>query len=356
MVHLKTRVFSFIALTGMFAGCTALAKEGYFVATDSFVAPAILSPDNDLVLDTKIKLEQILLEKGRAEQSLAECDGDIAAGKAAITELNGLKDFASNALAWTKTTTYQQASTGYADMQTLAAQKSALSKMLKRQSTLVDDSKKNLTAGLIQRQDYDRELQALDQVQIALFENVRTEMQSKLLLTQANMSQYSLRAGNKGSMPMPEQVMSMNMLITIECQALATEAALRAKVSERDRAKEELAKINTLEKELKARPIFRAIEQPLDIAFSPYTSLKGIAPGGKLMDCVWGVFHCKEVGKVVSIIPGETILPDIFGSGQVRGQFITLSLRKDMHDESMQSKVLRVRERKVVVGVRLAVK
>jgi hypothetical protein len=340
--YVKTRIFSLVALGIIVSGCGYLGQQVYFVAVDSFVAPAILSPDNDLVLDQKIKMEQILLEKGRAEESFAECNSDIEAGKKAIDKLNGLKDFASKALTWTKTTTGAQVMMGSADMATIATQKSQLNEMLERQELLVGDSKKNLDAGLVQKSDYDRELQTMNQLQIALFENERTKMQSELLFNQASMGQQALRTSG-GSMPMPEQVMSMNQLITIECQLLQTEADMRAKFDEKQKDQEELSKISQLQNELEARPIFKAMDKQQDIAFAPYSSLKGITPGALLMDCVWGLFACKEVGKVINIIPGETILPDIFGSGQTRGQFIALDLRKDKHDESMQNKVLRVR-------------
>jgi hypothetical protein len=339
--HFKARVFSFVALSGMVGGCGYVGQQAYYVGTDSFVAPALLSPQNDLVLDAKLKLSSLLLEKGRAEQSLNECEEDLKAGEQAVIKLNNLKDFSSKALTWTKNITGQQVISGSSDLKTLAAQRETLNQMLSRQAVLTAEAQNNLEAGLIQKPDLTKEVQALDTLQLALFENERSRMATNLLLSQASAGQQALYVN--GSAPMPEQVMSMNQLITIEVQLLQTEAEMRAKLAEKIKDQEELDKITQLEGELKERPIFKAMDKQQDIAFSPYSSLKGIVPGSHLMDCVWGIFNCRDVGKVVSIIPGETILPDIFGSGQVRGQFITLNLDKINHDESMQSKVLRVR-------------
>lgn len=341
--HISTRLFSFITLAGIVVGCVYLGQQTYYVVSDSWVAPAILGPDNDLVLEEKLKLSTLLLEKGKAQATLEADNAALEAGDKAVADLDNLKKVASNALTWTQTTTGQQVSMGSADMHTLASQKEEINQMLERQELLVDGAKKDLAAGLIQKQDYDRELQSLDQVQIALFENERTKMQSELLLTQAAMGQQSLHAGNSGSMPMPEQVMSMSQLITLECQLLQTQADMRAKSAEKDATQFELQKIASLENDLLARPIFKAIDQNQDIAFAPYPALHGLVPGAKIMDCVWDVFNCREVGTVLNIIPGETILPDIFNGGQVRGQFITLSLNKNDRDQSMQSKVLRIR-------------
>jgi hypothetical protein len=155
----------------------------------------------------------------------------------------------------------------------------------------------------------------------------------------ANHSLYT----RDGQSPTQEMTMQAQMLVQIECELLQVQADQRTKLAEKGRVKEELAKIDGLEKDLRARPIFRAIENNVDMAFVPYTQLKGIQPNAQLMDCILAIFNCHKVGTVDSIVPGETILPDPFGSGQVRGQFITLVLNKNNRDDAMQSKILRVR-------------
>lgn len=86
------------------------------------------------------------------------------------------------------------------------------------------------------------------------------------------------------------------------------------------------------------------MDKQQDLSFAPYNALRDIKSGAKVMDCIWALFKCREVGKVTDVIPGETTLPDIFGSGMVRGQFITIDLNKEDHDLSMQSKILRIRK------------
>lgn len=342
MKHIKTRIFSFLALAGMLGGCGYVGHEGYWALMDSWVAPAILSPDNDLVVDAKLKLSSVLLEKGKAQSELAESDADIEAAEKAIIRLNELKDLSQNALNWSKTTTAQQVQAGGVDLKTLAAQKAQLDSMLSQQSKIVSESKQNLEVGLIPKEDYEHEEQALNQINLALFDNDRARIASELLSSQAAMANTSLRNNSK-QMLTDGMMLVADMQVRIETQLLASEAELRSKMAARLQLKEELEKIEVLEEELHARPIFKAIDQNLDIAFAPYSSLRGIATGARLMDCAWGVFNCHEVGRVVGVIAGETILPDIFGSGQTRGQFITLNLMHHTHDEAMQSKVLRIR-------------
>lgn len=344
MHFIKTRILSFLFLCTMVAGCGYVGSEGYYaVFNDSWVAPAILSPDNDLVIDAKLKYEQLSLEQGKSEAQLAEANADLEAGEKAISELDALKEVAINALTWNKTTTGQQVSLGSADLGKLAEQKETLNQMLTRQALIVDTSKRNLEAGLVQKPDLDREVQAMDQIQIALFENQRTQMQSSLLLTQAAMGQQALYNRAGGKLFTPEQIMSQDQLVRITCQRLETEATMRTQKAEKEKLEEELKEITKLKGELLARPIFHAIQANIDVAFAPYSALRGITKGGHVMSCLWSVVNCREVGKVSDIIPGESILPDPFSSMQTRGQFIVLDLNKDERDLSMKSKTLRIR-------------
>jgi len=290
-----------------------------------------------------LKLEQIMLQKGIAEQALTEAEGDINAGEQATIKLIELRDTISHALTWTSNLTGAQVTMGNADVKVIATQKDELQNMIARQEQLVEDAKLNMNGGLIARPDYDREVQALDSLKLAQFENDRTRMASDLQLKQASMGQQALLAGKGTKMPMPDQVMVLNSLITVEVQLLQTEELQRTKIAEKEKDQEELKKIESLESDLRSRPIFKAIDSNVDLSFAPYSALKNIVVGAKVMNCVWGVFNCKEVGKVKEIISGEAVLPAIFGTGQTRGQFIAVELNDADHDASMKSTILRIR-------------
>jgi hypothetical protein len=75
------------------------------------------------------------------------------------------------------------------------------------------------------------------------------------------------------------------------------------------------------------------------VAFIPYTQIDGVSSGGKVYECVLGVFSCTQVGRVTEVLPGEVIVPDPWGS-LARGQYAVIEL-DDQH--AAQSKTLRVR-------------
>ncbi|MDP9034999.1 MAG: hypothetical protein M3O50_09335 [Myxococcota bacterium] len=333
-----TRVMAFTALTLFVSGVGYGAREVYRAATDSFVAPIILSPDNDMVLASKVKMSELNVERARTVADSEAIDADLAAGEKALVRLDELKRSGQHALAWTIDISARQASAGAVDLRKLAEQKQMLGEMLAKQEALASDAHANLQAGLVSKMDYAREVQALDQVRIALLENERTRAQAELQLLQVSLERRSL-SSTAGAPATPEMILHEDQMLRVELDVLKLEAEMRAKRAEKRVLAEKLATIDELEGQLKTRPIVRAMEKSMDIAFVPYTQRNGVQPGARVLDCLWGLLHCKDVGEVAEVVPGEVILPDPWGS-QARGQYAVLALTD--HDAAM-SKILRVR-------------
>jgi hypothetical protein len=333
-----TRLFAFGALAGFVGLFGYGGHQAYRAVTDSFVAPAILSPDSDLVLQSKVKIAELDVERTRSNAELEAIDADVSACDAALARLGKLKSSAGDALAWTAQMTKGQAATARTDLRMLERQKSELADMTAKQAELVERAKENLAAGLVTRGDLDRETQALAQLRVAAIENARTALQTSMALRQASLAQESL--GRSGSAPpLPEAILREDQLVRIELEILKLEAEKRVKLAERRVTQAKLAKLDEVEAQLRGRPVFRATEKALDVAFVPYTQIEGVGRGAKVYDCTWGLFNCKPVGAVAELVPGEVILPDPWGN-QARGQYAVLELSDR---ESAKSKILRVR-------------
>ena len=331
------RVFAAVALAAFAAGLGYAGNEGYRAATDSFVAPMILSPDNDLVLQTKAKMGELEVERGRILAEAEAIDADLVAADKALARLKALQSTMTNALAWTKEITNHQASTGRHELRALAQQKAVLAAMAEKQERISKEASANLAASLISRADQAKEQLAFDQVQLALLENERARLQSEASLGQAYLAQRSL--ATKGTTMMPEAIAREEQLVRIELEISRLESEQRAKRTEKKVVLAKLAKMDELEAQLKGRPLFRATEKSIEVAFVPYTQSEGVGSGSVVYDCIWSIFHCKPVGTITEMVPGEIILPDPWGN-QARGQYAVLKL--DEH-ESAKSKVLRVR-------------
>jgi hypothetical protein len=137
----------------------------------------------------------------------------------------------------------------------------------------------------------------------------------------------------------PEELVWQEQTVRLELELLRVEAERRGKLAQKRALTERLATIDQLASEMRARPIFQAVERSLDLAFVPYTQMKGVEKGAAVYSCVWGLFFCENVGQIAEVVPGEVILPDPWGN-QSRGQYAVLKLSDKA---AARAKVLRVR-------------
>jgi hypothetical protein len=333
-----TRVLSFAALCLTIAAFAWVAHTVYRAATDSFVAPAILSPDNDLVLASKLRLSELLVERGRAVAEVESLDAEIAAAEGAVARLEELRETATGGLRWMDKMASVKSATQGADLAALEEKERTLRTMLEKQRELTDRARQDLQAGIISRDEYALSQRELAQVEVALLENGRTKLQARSAQQETELVRQDLsRAQSRPSMP--ELIARREQLVRVELEVSRLQAEARSRRAQLRALQQRIDKIDELSAQLRSRPIYQAAERKLDLAFVPYTQLEGVAPGAHVYDCVWGIFACERVGRVTELVPGEVILPDPWGT-QTRGQYAVLAL--DDH-AAARSKVLRVR-------------
>jgi hypothetical protein len=335
---IRTRIFSFGVLGALAAGLTWGAAQGYRAATDSFVAPIILSPDNDLVLTNKLKLSEIEIERTRAVAELEAVDLDLRESDKMLARLEELRKKSEHALAWTVATTRQTAASGAAERRRVREEAALLKRMKAEQEQRVERARADVEAGVLSRTEYAKEMQSLQHLHLATFENEHSRIQSELVLGQVRLTERSL-SSNGAALAMPEIIAREEQMVRIELEIVRLGEGRRARAGERRVTQEKLAKIDELDAQLRARPIFQATSRSMDVAFVPYTQLEGVRGGAAVYDCVWGLFHCQPVGTVAEVVPGEVILPDPWGN-QARGQYAVLDLKER---GAARSRSLRVR-------------
>jgi hypothetical protein len=336
---LRTRFFAFLTLFGLaFVFCYA-AIVAYQAMRDSFVAPIILSPDNDLILANKLKLGELDVERARSVAEQEGVDADLAAADDAIGRLRGLHATASNGTAWTSRITSQKATASGAELTTLGEQRRVLTSMLQQQKELTSKARADRDAHIVSGADYEKEEQALHQLELALLENERSTLNVQSALGETMLAQQALAQGNNARVVMPELLVRQEGVIRLEVEVVRLESEKRSKLALKRALSERIAKIDELAAQLKGRPLFRAVDHSLDVAFVPYTQIEGVDSGSRVYSCVWGLFLCKAVGTVAELVPGEVVLPDPWGN-QARGQYAVLNLADR---EAAKAKTLRVR-------------
>jgi len=332
----RARLFAVAALASIAAAVSYAGHQGYRAATDSFVAPIILSPDSDVVLAAKLRASQLSVERSRTASEVDAIEEALAAGQNAIARLKGLERTPASSHAWASDSTARQVSASTAESKMLMEQREVLSAMAAKQDRLVAEARANLEAGLISKTELTKELQNQNELQLSLLENERTRHQVRAQIQQMTIAQQSL-AGT--APPMPEVIAREEQMARIELEVLRLESEHRAKLFEKKLLVDKLAMLDELEAQMKTRPMFRAAEQSMDVAFVPYTQMSGVHRGAVVQECVWGIFQCKAVGEVTELVPGEVVLPDPWGN-QARGQYAVLKLN---NRDSAKAKTLRVR-------------
>jgi hypothetical protein len=333
----RTRAIASLTLLLFIAGFSYLGYTGFRALSDSFVAPQILAPNSETVLNNKLKVTELAVERAR---SMGEAEGlanDVVADDKALGRLAELKNVTANALAFTSSMNQHAASAGSSDLSALGGQAGVLSSMLSKQSEATARAKANMETGLITRADFAKEQQSLDSIKLALLENGRARVQSELQMHQVKLGQSSL-AGNTEA-PMPEVVQREDQMVRIELEMLRLESEKATKNAQRKVLEEKIAAFDQLEDQLRALPTFQASERDLDVAFVPYTQLDGVKAGSDVYQCIWGLFGCTKVGVVTEVAPGEVMAPDPWGN-QSRGQYAILKL---FDHEAAKAKVLRIR-------------
>ena len=270
----RARLFAGVALTLFATAVAYLGREGYRAATDSFVAPMILSPESDVVLQTKAKMGELEIERGRIISEAEAIDADLEASTVALTQLRELKTLMASALEWTKSVTGQQAAVSSHDLKALSEQRVLLAAMASKQARIAKEADGNLAASLISKTDLAKEELALEQVQLALLENDRTRMQQTAALNQAFFAQSSLSHAHRTVMP--EEIARQEQTVRISLEIARLESEQRAKRYEKKVVLAKLAKMDEIEAQLKGRPLFRATEKPIEVAFVPYTQIDGV--------------------------------------------------------------------------------
>ncbi len=342
---LTGRVFALVLIAATVTGLSWLGTQIYYVLTDGWVAPLHLSPDSDQIQNLRLANQRYVDELSRIDAEVVRLDGEIAAIDSAITKLSSLRGNSSQMIKWQAETSRVDAAGLSATREIMRRQHALLAGLHQRQLGLVARAKTDLAAGLVDRTAVDREEQQRDQLALEMAELERQMGEARVKHKQTVSALEALRAGTgEGTAPaigrMPEVAAGDERDARIEVEIERLHAEERGHRALRAAAVASLARQRALLAELEARPLHRAMKAATDVAFIPYTQLRSVHPGSRVLDCTWGVFACAQVGTVGEVLPGEVVTQDPWGE-MARGQYAVLVLDDKT---AVQERVLRVRD------------
>ncbi|HET8937246.1 MAG TPA: hypothetical protein VFN67_27580 [Polyangiales bacterium] len=334
----KARIFALTMLVLIAGALTYGGYSAFRAFTDSFIAPLTLSPNSEIVLSSKLKLDELGRERAQVAADLQRLDTELKANAQAVRRLRELQGKFQSSVNWMNTMNTHKVRVGNADLNAVNQQGQIAKTMLEEQKRATQKAEVDLNAGLITRMDYAKEMQRLSELQRSVLENERTRLQGQSSMYELQVAEQALKA--KQDAPVGPQVLqSQEQLVRVELEIQRLESDMHVKSGLRDAALTRFGEVDLLADQLRSRPLFRAVNRKLDLAFVPYTQLDGVVPRAEIYACSWGIFFCKSVGRVTEILEGEITQQDPWGT-PARGLYAVLSLTDH---SAARAKTLRVR-------------
>ena len=135
---LVTRVSAFVAIGAVVGALAYVGVQGYRALTDSFVAPIILGPDNDVVIASKLTVSQLESERAKVAAEAEAVADDLLASEEALARLQALKDQVGSAMDWTSGLNAHLEHGGRRELRALARERSVLTGMIDQERLILD--------------------------------------------------------------------------------------------------------------------------------------------------------------------------------------------------------------------------
>src|SRR5688572_21253149 len=105
---MRPRVTALTALGAVLAAFFFFARSVYFASTDAWIAPIMLSSDNDQVLQINVKLNEQQVQREKLRIDIERIDADVRGIDQAVGRLQQIEGNARESLKWTAFTTKVQ--------------------------------------------------------------------------------------------------------------------------------------------------------------------------------------------------------------------------------------------------------
>lgn len=344
---LGTRALSLIALVGIVGSLGWLVVQIAGVFLNAWVAPINLSPDSDHVIHLNLQIARQLADVERVEAEVQRIEHDLEAIDEGIARLDRLRSNTDDIFQWAADVQGQQADTLRQSIRALERQRQLLVREREQDRRRLEEARRNLEVGLVGRNDVAAREHALAQTELSLAANERALLEARLSHQQADVQSSTLEAtlagGPAGSTivrgRMPEVVARQEQVTRVEVEIIQLRAQRRGLVAMRDMAQRNLARMQEALEQIRTRPLYRATQANMDVAFVPYEQIDGVYVGAEVTECTFWIFACRPVGRIAEIVPGEVVTQDPWGE-TARGRYAVLDLDDP---RAVEERILRVR-------------
>lgn len=332
------KLFGFGALLVILFGLVGYVVVNVFYLTNrEWIAPVILSPSHERVVELnsqlvqqallrdKLEVERLTLqtELDRIERTMSmnaafkrgfeeAMEAEIASRERQLAQLDGLfKD-------------YRKA-------------KRELARTSKAYSGLTRERiEARFKAKLIDRDSFVHNNYLLSQVQATNLSFAETELELELRQAEVQREIDALHeikeAMASGDSERNRKVVDYDVLLMEQEYAKAeveraslegTRAPIKRQI---DVITEAMGKYDRILGHIQDSPYLRAIEERITLAFAPYENLDQVKAGERVYGCRLGLIWCKDIGEVVKVLDGEVAGRHPLQNRDIRGVMVEIEL------------------------------
>jgi hypothetical protein len=337
------KVVGFVVLTAILAGLVSFFTLNLFYLFDrSWLAPVILSPRHERVVELSSQLAQQTAQRDRLVAELAQLESEAAdAGRRLELQNELVQEYAAAATA-ARSLARDRTRSLAALARRLQARRTEVTADRERFEALMRELlEQRRQAGLVARDDIaatEHQLSELAVSEMALSQSqveLRLERRSHgARLRALDRLVTELREDTGSGQNAESAALTPEVLELFEAskEARLTAKALAAKSADlRDRGsllKESIARYDRILHEIEDSPYLRAIDGEVTIAFAPYDNLDSLRAGTELYGCHLYLVACKRVGAVVGILEGEVTARHPLTQQELRGQMVEVDLNE----------------------------
>jgi hypothetical protein len=311
------------------------AVHMFYMFADSWVAPVILSPHHEEVL----QLNRHALQQ---EHQLRLLEGErlvlmsqMATAERAIELNESFVESFPDVLA--EELGSREAFLGQAEgleREYLESQREMVRTNQEFLTTAEPELEAQYEAGLIDRTTYvqsRRNLASLEEIELSVRQ---TGLQLSSLVRDSRRAADSMvgTLGANGHVGIAAGSRSYDVLLMEQEFRRATIETAKLRRERDDAARrvgmldEMIAGYERLRTEIQASPYLRALSQQVHLAFVPYDNLDEVSEGKRLVGCSAGLIWCQEVGQVRQVLDGEVTVRHPLLNELLRGVMIEINL------------------------------
>lgn len=301
----------------------------FFLVNDTWMAPVILSPSHDRVINLRSQLAQQAYQREKLDAEKLELEAQLRQASRAIAEQERFLTMLDEVVKSERALTEEQAT----QLRRMQQRMGGAQRSLKASGGDYDEFESHLLdrhkdTRLIDKEAYTRGRYLLSQVKLtgatAQEKALDLDWRARRLEVQAESLGAFLGAGGRvttlDALELVQQAEQARMeLAALEDRKQSLTAQLRL-------IDKSTARYDALLADIQQSPYLRAVEGRITIAFVPYDNLDNVDTGDAIYGCHLQLVGCTQVGTVKTVLDGEVAAKHPLDNRDVRGLMVEINV------------------------------